>query len=185
MHFRKLCTIAEPNLLYKKLKKMKIDLGTAIIGSIVILICVIPFVVIHFKKLKKENKILQRLNDFANQNQGKISHHEFCGDFVLGIDESKKFAFFLKFQKEESVPEFVDLSEIEKCKILQKTKSVNGNSGNFEHTEQLNLGFIKKNRDNLDQKFELYDEEINRELTGEIQFAEKWVVKINDLLQNN
>ncbi len=163
---------------------MKIDLGTAIIGSIAILICVIPFVVMHFKKLKKENKILQRLNEIALKQNCKISQHEFCGDFVLGIDEDKKFAFFLKFQKEESVPEFVDLSKIQKCQIFQKTKSMNGSSGNFEHTEQLYLNFIRKNKNEVDFEFELYDEETNMELSGEIQFAEKWVAKINELLQN-
>lgn len=164
---------------------MKIDLGTAIIGSIVILICVIPFVVIHFKKLKKENKILQQLNDLATQNHSKISQHEFCGDFVLGVDEHKKFVYFLKFQKEEATPEFVNLSEIQKCQIFQKTKTAKGSSGNFEHTEHLNLDFIRKNKIEEVLKFELYDEEKNRELSGEIQFAEKWVIKINDLLQNN
>lgn len=163
---------------------MKIDLGTAVIGSIAILICVIPFVVIHFKKLKKENKILQRLNDLASQNHSKISQHEFCGDFVLGVDEPKKFVYFLKFQKEKAAPEFVNLSEIEHCQIFQKTKSVNGSSGNFEQIEHLELGFVRRNKSEDDLKLELYNEETNMEFSGEIQFAQKWAVKINALLQN-
>jgi ABC-type glycerol-3-phosphate transport system permease component len=88
---------------------MDMDWGTAIVGLIMILICIVPFVIMYYNRVKKENKMLQSLNEIAQQHNCKIGQHEFCGDYVMGIDENRNFVFFFKQKKEEAISQFVDL----------------------------------------------------------------------------
>lgn len=163
---------------------MKIDWKTAIDGLIVILICIMPFVIIHYNRIKKEHKMLHLLNEIAHQHNCKISLHEFCGDFVLGIDEIRNLVFFFKQKKEEAISQFVDLSEIQTCQVVKKTRNVKNDIGNISIIERVELSFTPTNRNKSETRFEFYDEEINRQLSGELQLVNKWIKQITDRLQN-
>jgi ABC-type glycerol-3-phosphate transport system permease component len=163
---------------------MKMDWGTAIVGLISILICIVPFVIMYYKRIKKENKMLQSLNEIAQQHHCKINQHEFCGDFVLGIDENRKFVFFFKHKKEEEISQFVDLSEIQICQVVKIPRHANNNIGNLNFIERVELSFTPTNKNKKEARFELYDEDINMQLSGELQFVEKWAKQINDCLKN-
>jgi len=155
-----------------------------ILGILILLFFVIYIGVYYFKKFKHQNKMLQLLNQLAKENNCKIDTHEYCGDFVLGIDESKDFVFFFKQRKEEAISQFVDLSEILTCQMVKKTRNVKNKIGNLGFIERVELSFTPTNKNKGETKFELYDEEINMQLSGELQFVEKWTKQINDRLKN-
>jgi hypothetical protein len=163
---------------------MEMDWGTALIGLLSILICIAPFVILYYKRLKNENKMLQSLNAIAQLHKCKISEHEFCGDFVLGIDENKKFVYFFKQKREEAISLFVDLSEIQTCQFSKKTRNIKNNAENLVITEQIELCFLTKEKSKSQTSFELYNDEINMQLSGELPFADKWSNKINEYLKN-
>jgi|SRR5690606_3456478 len=163
---------------------MEMDLGTAIVGLILIFICVIPFVIMYNNRVKKENKILQLLHEFAQQHNCKISQHEFCGDFVLGIDNSSNFVFFCKQKKEEVIFQFVPLSEVHICQVVKKTRNIKSDMETPSIIDKVELSFIPINKSKEKSRFELYDEETNLQLSGELQFADKWSKQINDCLKN-
>jgi len=158
--------------------------GTAIIGLIIIFICAIPFVIMYYNRVKTENKMLQSLDEIAHQHNCKISQHEFCGDYVMGLDLHRNFVFFFKQKKEEAISQCVDLSEVQTFKVLKKTTNVNNGNGNLSFIERIELCFIPKSKNKEEIKFELYDEEINMQLSGELLFADKWTKQINDHLKN-
>lgn len=159
------------------------DLESALIGAIITAICISPFVIMYFNRVKKEKKTLETLKKSALQQNGNIHQHEFCGDFVLGLDEKQKFVFFLKKKKENTISQFVNLNEIQSCKIVKQTGSNNNSTGNAGRIERIELSFAFANKANGDLRFELYDEDINMQLNGELQFAEKWAAQINDSLK--
>lgn len=163
---------------------MEMDWGTAIVGLIMLLICIVPFVIMYYNRVKKENKILQSLNEIAQPHNCKISQHEFCGDFVLGIDESRNFVFFFKQKKEEAISQFVDLAEIQTCQVVKKTRNVKNDIGSLGFIERVELSFTPTNKNKGETSFELYDEETNMQLSGELQFVDKWTKQINDRLKN-
>jgi hypothetical protein len=162
---------------------MEMDWGTAISGLIAILLCVFPFVLMYYNMKKKENKMLQSLDVIVQQNNCKISQHEFCGDFVLGIDESRNFVFFFKQNREEAILKFVDLAEILKCQSIKKNRTLKHNKESVIITERVELCFIPLNKSKGEIIFELYDEETNMQMNGELQFVDKWSKLINDLLK--
>lgn len=163
---------------------MEMDWGTTIVGLIMILICIVPFVIMYYNRVKKENKMLQSINEIAQQHNCKIGQHEFCGDYVMGIDENRNFVFFFKQKKEEAISQFVDLSEIQTCQMVKKTRNVKNDIGSLGFIERVELSFTPTNKNKGETTFELYDEEINMQLSGELQFVDKWTKQINDRLKN-
>ena len=162
---------------------MEMDWGTAIIGLIAILICIVPFVIIYYNRVKKKNKMLQSLNEIAQPHNCKISQHEFCGDFVLGIDESRNFVFFFKQKKEEAISQFVDLAEIQTCQVIKKKLNDKTDIISLGFIERLELSFIPANKNKAEMKFELYDEVTNKQLSGELQFVDRWLKLISNRLK--
>ena|SRR5690606_438004 len=159
------------------------DLGTALIGAIFLAICMVPFIIMYYHRVKKENKIVQSLKNIAQQQNCNIDKYELCGDFALGVDENRGFVFFFKQKNDEAIHQFVNLSETQTCHIVKKTRNPKANNVNTLVIEQLELGFtpIKKNME--ETRFELYNEEINTQLSGELQLAEKWAKEITERLK--
>ncbi|MBK8806496.1 MAG: hypothetical protein IPO21_07585 [Bacteroidales bacterium] len=163
---------------------MEIDFGTAILGTILILVCIAPLVLIHYNRVKKEKKILKNINDNATKHNCKVTQYEFCGDFVLGLDETRNFVFFFKQRKAETISLFVDLSEIRNCQAIKTTRDVKKDSASNTIYQQIELRFIPKNKGITETSFELFDETENAQLSGELQFVEKWSKLINDRLKH-
>lgn len=163
---------------------MEMDWGTAIIGLIAILICIVPFVSMYYNRVKKENKMLHTLTENAQQQNCNTSQHEFCGDFVIGIDENRNFVFFFKQKKEEAVSQFIDLAEIQTCQVVKKTRNAKNDNGSLGFIQRVELSFTPTNKNKAETRFELYDEEINMQLSDELQFAAKWNKQINDRLKS-
>lgn len=159
------------------------DLGSVIVGTIILAFCIVPFVIMHYNSVKKENKMLQSLNEIAQQHNCKISQHEFCGDFVIGLDENINFVFFFKQKKEEAISRFVDLSEIQYCKAVKSTRTIQSKDGNISIPDRVELSYIPANKGKAETRFELYDEE-NMQISGELQLVDKWSKQINDRLKN-
>lgn len=156
----------------------------SIFGLLALLLFVFYVGVYYYKKLKRQNKMLQSLNQLAKENNCKINTYEFCSDFVLGIDESKNFVLFYKLKNEESTSLFVDLAEIQTCQVVKKTRNVKNDIGSLGFIERVELSFTVKDKNKGETRFELYDEETNMQLSGELLFAEKWTKQINDRLKN-
>ena len=160
------------------------DLVSAIIGAILLSIFIVPLVILNYNRVRKENIKLQSLNEFALHHNGKISQHEFCGDFVIGFDENRKYVFFFKQKNEAVISQFVDLSEILNCQVIKKTRTIETKNENLVIMERIELSFVPTNKSNEETRFELYDDETNMQLSGELQLVDKWSKQINDLLKN-
>lgn len=158
------------------------EIGSTIVGTIIIIICIAPFVVMYHNQRKKEKIMLQSLNQIAQQHNCSISQHEFCGAFVLGIDNVRNFVFFL-LQDKEVISQFVDLSEIQTCRAEKKARSSKNTMGELSLIERIELCFIPANKNKAEIKLPIFDEESNLKLSSELQFVDKWSKQINDRLK--
>jgi hypothetical protein len=162
---------------------MKTDWGTAIVGLVATLAFVAPFVTMYRKRVKKEKRMYNKLKTNAIQQNCSLSAHEFCGDFVIGIDESKEKVFFFKLIKDVEINQFVNLLEIQKCELIKKERDLKNPSSSMYSTQKVSLYFYSKDKKNPDTEFELFHEETNLQLSGELQLGEKWCSTINTLLK--
>ncbi len=158
---------------------MQKDLVIALVGLVSILIFVFPFVLIHRHRKNKEQKMLRLVQETARAQNCQVSTHAFCSDFVLGIDDSRNFVFFNKQKKEDAIAAFVDLSEIQSCYVAKKTRSAINGKSSFSIIELVELSFVPKNRSKAEVRFELYDQDTNMQLSGELQFADLWAEQLN------
>ncbi|MDO6761181.1 hypothetical protein Q4566_13300 [Tamlana sp. 2_MG-2023] len=143
------------------------DLGTAIIGSLCVAICAMPFVLTTRNRKKKEQQLETSIIALAQQYYCKITQHEICGNYIIGVDEKKNFLFFQNHLETEIKQQVIDLSTINNCYACRQ------NSKN-ENLERLELKFRFTDKSKPEIALEFYNQDINFQLSGEIQSIEKW-----------
>jgi len=160
------------------------DKGSALVGAILLIMCLAPFLIIRFYNLRKKNKMMQTLRRIANENRCKIGHHEFCGNIVIGFDENNKYVFFHNYKIEQAVSEYVELAEIKACQLVKKTRNTSNKSYNIDIIERLELSFITSNKVKEPIQWIVFEEDVNNQIVNELVFAEKWVKEINKCLKS-
>ncbi len=158
------------------------DTGTIIIGIVSIALCVLPLVVMHRIKRKGENQRLAALENLAAQHNCKISQHEFCGELVLGIDETNNFVFFLKKTADKEIAQHINLSGIHACNIINTGSNLNSKEGEYKVIDKLELRFTPVAKNEPDLLLEIYNARESMQLVGELQLIKKWEKIINDRL---
>lgn len=155
------------------------DIGNIFFVAIILAICIGPLVIMYYNNVNKNSKMLQSLKKIAQQHNCNISKHEFCNNFAIGLDENNNYVFFFKQNEDDSVSQFVDLSEIKDCKAVKRTSATKIKDENITFYEKIELRFISKNKSNAEIAFELYSPE-NRQLNGELQLVDKWSMQLNE-----
>lgn len=159
------------------------DLVNVIIGAIFVAICIVPFILVSLSRKNREKQILQSLSNIASKHNCKINQSEICGDFIIGIDETKKIVFFLKKMKDTVIEQFIDLADIQNCKINNTTRTVITNDNNYNLIEKLELSFIPISKNKTGIILEFFNTDFASQLCGELQTVEKWNKLINDHLK--
>ena len=159
------------------------DTGSIIITAILIVVCIVPFVLMSTSRKKRERKTLQSLSDIANKQNCTISKHEIFDNFIIGVDETKKFVFFFKKLEDSVVEQYINLAEIQNCRVKTTAKTVEFNNSTQNIIHRIELAFTEFDKNKKDATLEFFNDEINIQLSGELQLAEKWSAQINDLLK--
>ena len=154
------------------------NLGTIIIGIICIALCAMPFILTSINKKKKQKKILNTLNDLAKRNNSTIIQHEICAYYAIGIDESKKTVSFILNNGDTTEEQFINLSKIKSCDIVNIKKPVN--KKNELSRLYLKLNPIDKNETH--HNLEFFNTDVNYQIHNEIQSIENWNTTINNIV---
>lgn len=157
------------------------DIGITITGAILIAICILPFVLMGRNSRKQEKLLFQSLSNIAAKQNCKITQHEYCEEYIIGIDESSNYLFFFKRVKDKEISEQINLTEIQSCKIVNTSRS----NGNEKIIEKLELSLLPstKNKENI--ILELYNYDERMQLGDDFLLIERWAKKINELLKLN
>jgi hypothetical protein len=158
------------------------DFGVAIIGIITIIICIVPVYLLVRSGQKRKNSMLASLRNSAAAHNCELSSYEFCNDFVIGIDLSRKFVFFHKKSDRTDISQFVDLNTVLSCQAIKQSSAVQSEAGQMTVFEKLELAFTPRDKGSAESRFGLYDVSHNFHLSGELQLMDKWVKIINDQL---
>lgn len=159
------------------------DLGSISIGAILLAICIVPFILMSRGRNKIKKQLLQSLNGTAKQHNCQISQYEFCGDYLIGIDEVKNVAFFHKHSKDSVIEQFVDLANFKNCKIINLSRLITNKEGNYKIIDKLKLSLMPILNNNPEMILEFFNSDINAQLYDELQSIEKWSRIINERLK--
>lgn len=154
------------------------DLGTAIIAAIALASFILPFVMMARSKKQQQQQLRKSITGLADVHQCKISQHEFCGNTVLGLDESRNFFFCVRQTKNGEKGYAVNLADMRGCRVIN-TKKADGGDGHFKPVGKLELGFAPKASGKPDTLVPLYDAEESMQIGDELKLADKWTKIVN------
>ena len=155
-------------------------LGNIIIGVVLAAVFVVPFMFAGRNSKKRKKQMLLALRTLAIQHNGNISIHEFCSDFVIGMDEAKNYVFFYKKSEGKENTNFIDLAEIKSCRVHILRRE--GVKGADKVIDKLDLSFTPHDKTKKVIDLEFYNTDVSSVLSGELQAVEKWSKLIDDRL---
>ena len=154
------------------------DIGITITGAILIAICILPFVLMG-RNSRKQNKLLfQSLSNIAAKQNCKITVHECCEEYIIGLDEPKNFLFFYKRIKDKEISKQINLAEIQNCKIINTSRS----NDNEKVIDKLELSLVSNTKKTPEVLLELYNSDDRMQLGDDFLLIERWAKKINERL---
>lgn len=143
--------------------------------AMVALIFVVPGLWMYVRNLRNERQFRNRLFSFAANSNCLISEFDFWKNSAIGIDKNMHRVFYLRDMKDKEIKEQIDLSEIQKCRILNASRSMNVKNGNYTAIDRLELIFISKDKNKPEIGLEFYNTiHDSLAMSGEVQLIEKW-----------
>lgn len=157
------------------------DLSTTIMGIVILLICALPIILSAINRSRKKKKTLQVLFDFATKNNCKLNQYELSNNLTIGIDIAAQMVFFAKQSKDNVILQQINLSQIQKCRLVNSSRSVKNKESNFSVVEKIELVFTYQDKNKKDGIWEFYNHLTDGPtFSGEMLFIEKWCKFIND-----
>ena len=148
------------------------DLLTAIIGFGALAVCILPLVYFQMAEKKKRNKFLYDFLVSAAEQKLVVTQHEVWGNYSgLGLDTHANKLFFLKRWADKEEKMIIDLSEVEKCRLVNVNRTVNDN----KIIDRIELAFTFRNPGKPEKTLQFYNKEESMSLNDELLLVEKWV----------
>jgi hypothetical protein len=159
------------------------DFGTAIIGAVMLALCVLFVLFIRNNSQKRKLVLTQALTELATANRATVTRQELSGNTLLGLDENANKLLFVKKGRIGLTSLTVDMRDIRDCKLVKVNKTVPNQGGNYTMLEKLSLQFVPTDSKSADIHLMFYDEAEDQSLSNELEFMEKWVAIIHAQLK--
>lgn len=154
--------------------------GTIIFVLVVLIGIVLPIVLLNSKKKNKEKQFIKTLFDLAEKNNCKISEHNLWNNTLIGIDKETRKLFFIRKTDNNLTTNEIDLSEIQKCRIVKSNRIVNNKDSENNVVDKLELSFAFRDTKKSETILEFYNtNRDNLTVYRELQLIEKWSELVN------
>lgn len=155
------------------------DLGTAIIALIVVIISILPFALVNISNKKKKKETIKTILAFAKKYNYTISEYDIWGKSAIGIDESAHMLFsYGKINRTENGLQF-NLRDIEKCKVLINGRPMTDKANKLMVIDLIELAFSYNAKNKEDTVLEFYNKAYdNLHISNELELAEKWCKQV-------
>lgn len=159
------------------------ELGSSIVGAILIALCILPLIMMSRSRKKREEFMMQSLSRIATENNCTISQHELCTNFAIGLDNAKPALIFYKKTKENTYEQFVDLSQVQSCKVYNASRSFPNKGGTQKVIDKLELGLIPLDRTKPEIRLEFFNAAVSPQLFSELQAIQTWAKRVTASLR--
>ena len=149
----------------------KMELGEAIFGLLALACFIVPVIYIQRRNKQEKKKFLKEFIHLAEQEKLIISAHDFWNhNYAIGLDANSHKLFYLKRKEGVDQQLVINLSEVEKCSLMNLNRTVNDSLV----IDRLALKFSFRNSKLLEQVLEFYSKEETMAVNDEVQLSEKW-----------
>jgi len=158
------------------------DLGTAIIGALMLAVFTVPFALSNRSRKNNEKLIKKLLFNLAEKVNSDITEFTQWDNTAIGISTTSKKIFFYKKGEDVEVFHSIDFQSIQRCKFAKISRTLKSNNENYEIIDRLELNISTSIKNKQDIILEFYNSEINAQMNGELPLIEEWNKKINSLI---
>lgn len=149
------------------------DTTSLIIGSIVLVICLIPIILFNYNSSVKQKIRYENLIQKAKENDAIIHEKDSWNATIIGIDKRNKLLFFSKKSDEFDKFISINISDLLNCRI-ERTE----NNDKVLEKLELELTFASKPTIVL----EFFDKNETRLIVNEIEMIQKWQNLLNKII---
>lgn len=150
--------------------------GTLIIGIMVILAIAIPIALLSIKNNKRKKEFMQKLNDYAKKNNCVISESDHWNTTLIGIDKMAGKLFYIKSRPDAIIERTISLDEIQKCRIINTSRTVKAQDQSNTVIDKLELAFTYYDKNRSEEVLEFYNNVFDGlALNDELMLLDKWL----------
>ena len=158
------------------------DSERIILGSIIVLIVMIPIAVLKIKASLKKRKVKDLLFKLAQDHNTSIINYDHWNNSAIGLSRNGAQIFLASNGKEEEKKRVIALSFFNNCKLVNDNTGAAFNEGNYKVTNAVDLELTGKN--NPIERINFYHIQKDGDLlTEELEVAEKWCRLINECIE--
>ncbi len=155
------------------------DIGNLMIIIILVVIIAIPFIILNRNNKKKKQQLIQQLENLTTKTE-QLGEIETLGQMAIALSKTNQTLFFYKKDEEKTQQKTILLAEITFSKVMKSTRTLEGNTQVIDIIE---MEFKPKDKKQSPEKIEVFNADLDGQLSGELQFAEKWIQLINQQLK--
>jgi len=161
------------------------DNQSTVIGLVIIALTILPFIIFYLVKKMRQMKFMKDFIVLSEREKLKISQKEMWkNSYAIGIDDdSKKLFYFNKLKDKEKVT-LIDLSEVERCRVVSTDRTEKKQYGDSGPTNRLELVFTYKNSSIPEKSLEFYNRAEFMPSADECSHIEGWLNSVNSILTN-
>lgn len=148
------------------------DSTSLIIGILLLVICVLPFVWFSISNSKKRKKRIDNLIKKAKENNAYIQEKDDWNKSIIGLDKTNKMLFFSKNSEEFDKFIFINISELQQSRI-ERTEN------NHKVLEKLELELTFASKPTI--VLEFFNKEETRLIMNEYELIQKWQTLLNKI----
>jgi hypothetical protein len=154
------------------------NLPSLYVGLAIVILILLPFIIGALKGRSKTKKITREFLNAGEQKGISFSETQAWNDRIMGVDKRNKKLLFKHSNPVNSSETLIDLKQVSTC--MHEVK-YNKASGDDKVIESIWMIFKMKNGGGTDL-ISVYDADFDMNVYSELEIAEKWTRKINDLV---
>lgn len=148
------------------------DISTTIVGLVLLLLGVVPFVLIRLSIKRKLNKTRLAFQEIAKSKNLNLAICDVNDHVFIGIDKDKS-ALFYQYQEEGSAASEISIKQIKSCQYTENVRVAGSNHRNDRFIEQIALD-LHFHSGSKPIKLEFFSSRNGLLPNGEKEFCEKW-----------
>jgi hypothetical protein len=158
------------------------DLGTAIVGALMLAIFTVPFVLSNRSRKNNGKLIKNSLFNLAEKVNSDITVFTQWHNTAIGMSTTSEKLFFYRKGEADEVCHSIDFQSIHSCKITKIARTLKSNNENYEIIDRLELIISTSIKNKQEIILAFYNADINTQMNGELNLIEDWHKKINALI---
>lgn len=164
---------------------MEMKMKTLITVTITAIALLGPFVFVLIKNQRKNSKTKSIFKKYTNVANSNIDESDTLDNTAIGIDYNQNRLYFIKHSNNKESEQIIDLNDVKSVKLLNGQRSMKSGKSSTLIIEKIEILLTSNSPDKQDHILELYDENIQMTLSGEVQLANKWVAILERVLKQN